>query len=245
MNAGDSIIIEEEKEHHAPIATGETADNESMVHVGIKSNIARAFSQLTLCDAMTAEYMMNRTQYDKLMRHENEEDMHVEFRKDRRFYKKRIFALTRDLFNKKTRDVEIVAPFNAYIKECIKYLKFKDMSDIIQMEHAEQPAEVDDDGFEGGMTTDYATDFCAVGDGDEEKEKGEKEKGDGVDIISRANEYCMKQSPEVKRISLDNYVVVQTPPSSDDHPQLIIPKRKEINLRDPSFKTKGLKQKRR
>jgi hypothetical protein len=202
-------------------------------------SFTRAFSQLTLCDAMTAEYMMNRTQYDKLMRHENEEDMHAEFRKDRRFYKKRIFALTRDLFNKKTRDVEIVAPFNAYIKECIKYLKFKDMSDIIQMEHAEQPAEVDDDGFDGGMTTDYATDFCAVGDGDEEKEKG-----DGVDIISRANEYCMKQSPEVKRISLDNYVVVQTP-SSDDHPQLIIPKRKEINLRDPSFKTKGLKQKRR
>ena len=57
------------------------------------------------------------------------------FRKERKYYKKRILALTKDLINKKCDDKEILDPFQEYLKYCIKYLKFKDIADMIQNEN--------------------------------------------------------------------------------------------------------------
>ena len=57
--------------------------------------------------------------------------------------------------------------------------------------------------------------------------------------LNKANELCFK-SKEVKKITLDNYVIRQNVKKSEP---VVYPKQFTFNPRDPSFKHKGLKPK--
>lgn len=55
-----------------------------------------------------------------------------------KFYKKRIYALTKQLLNKRsTNDIPITVKesFNSYLKNCVSYFEFIDKSDLMQNEY--------------------------------------------------------------------------------------------------------------
>ncbi len=199
---------------------------------------------LNACDAVTLEYLINPAHYDRFMK-KNDMDADATFRRDRRFYKRRLFALVKGLFNKTITDMEITVPFNHFLKESIQYLKFKDLSETLQQEYNN-----DDDNHNDASQSEYIqTDFEPNDDDNYHTVKYKKNKNNknnnnnhplnknGIDIdnptpLQTANSLCMKQ-PEVKKITMDQFVIVKNKPSNE---KLSLPQRKEINLRDPKFR---------
>ena len=102
-------------------------------------------------NAITLEYMINPKIYDK---HINNKDRDEIKKSDVSFYRKRIIALTKELFStKNTHTNSINTPFNQYIKECIEYLRFQDKFDLLQEEFSDisytTPVYTDDNDIEG------------------------------------------------------------------------------------------------
>jgi hypothetical protein len=64
------------------------------------------------------------------------------------YYKERIIELTRDLFLDSGDDTDVNESYHAYMKCCIRYLKWKDVTNMIQDEkygHGHEEAEADTD----------------------------------------------------------------------------------------------------
>lgn len=81
------------------------------------------------------EFLMNPELYQKYM-DSKEKDISNNFIQDKRFYKKRIIQLTKDMF-KDERDLpeSLKQCFKSYLKNCILYLKVEDKTEIIQTEY--------------------------------------------------------------------------------------------------------------
>ena len=85
---------------------------------------------------VTLDCLMNKSQYDKYVANKNSKKIN---KKDRKFYKKRIFNLTRELLL--DNDIsfnlfpDIKIAFDNYINLCIHYFKNLDNNDIIQEEY--------------------------------------------------------------------------------------------------------------
>ena len=181
-------------------------------------------SGLNMLDDMTLAYMVNTSQYEKYLK-KNHIDYDSAFKRDIRFYRKRIVSLTKDLFkeqfeNDKNQNV-LVGAFNIYMRACISYLKFSDQSDTIQKCYVCL-----------GMTTDQNQmneTSCVC------KNKNEND----LFELHKANELCFKPK-EVKKITLDNYVIRKNVKKSEP---VIYPQQFTFNHRDPAFKHKGLKSK--
>jgi len=79
---------------------------------------------------------MNPSQYDKFLKKSKITDNTVH-QKEVKFYRKRIIALTRNLFKNEIDDKDMISSFNCYVLSCIDYLKFMDKSDIIQDDYVD------------------------------------------------------------------------------------------------------------
>ena len=95
-------------------------------------------SGLNTVDDVTLAYMVNTAQYEKYLK-KNRLDYDSVFKRDIRFYRKRIISLTKELFKNQNEtdknqnsDVTMVGAFNMYMRACISYLKFSDQSETIQ-----------------------------------------------------------------------------------------------------------------
>jgi len=195
---------------------------------------------LNACDAVTLEYLINPAHYDRFMK-KNDMDADTTFRRDRRFYKRRLFALVKDLFNKTITDMEITVPFNHFLKESIQYLKFKDLSETLQQEYAnDDNNHADNDASQSEY---IQTDFEPNDDENDNNNNNNNNNNNPTSthphphphpptLLQTANSLCMKQ-PEVKKITMDQFVIVKNKPSNE---KLTLPQRKEINLRDPKFR---------
>ena len=198
-------------------------------------NSANPISSWNDCDEYTLTLMSNRTQYKKYIKAKvgpNGEILNQEvsvtdghsihhvttYKKEKKYYKKRIITLTKDLFNKKyEEDKDITEPFNEYVKSCIKYLKFKDISNIIQNDHND--------------TTDTHSDKDEVIDNTTQPETATPT-ATPTDECDNGNKIFMKPY-DIRRTTLDHYVrrkpanelYTQPPPK-----QMILPKIKEYNL---------------
>ena len=53
------------------------------------------------------------------------------FRKEKMYYKERILNMTRDLFHERCENDNINDAHQAYIKSCIEYLKWNDITDMV------------------------------------------------------------------------------------------------------------------
>jgi hypothetical protein len=201
-------------------------------------------------DEYTLTLMSNRTHYKKYIKAKvgpngdtvkqdvNVNDGHsihyaTTFRKERKYYKKRILALTKDLFNKKCEDKDIVDPFNEYLRCCIKYLKFKDISDIIQKEN---------NGFVKDKESKELTDISVVNTQSELDKRiesgandGDANDGDANDAdannaeeLNKANKLCMKQYTG-QGSTLDRFVTIKRSDEASQ-PQMILPQIREFNV---------------
>jgi hypothetical protein len=174
--------------------------------------------------------MVNTTQYEKYLKKNNMNYDSV-FKRDIRFYRKRIISLTKDLFKNQNEtdknqnsDVTMVGAFNMYMRACISYLKFSDQSETIQKCYVCLGIT---DGNQSNENIKNQKCIC--------KNKNENE----LFELNKANELCFK-SKEVKKITLDNYVIRKNVKKSEP---VVYPQQFTFNPRDPVFKCKGLKPK--
>ena len=82
---------------------------------------------------LTLSVMANRSKYDKCKKTlANTSDTAQEtFRKEKMYYKERILNMTRDLFHERCENDNINDAHQAYIKSCIEYLKWNDITDMV------------------------------------------------------------------------------------------------------------------
>lgn len=154
-------------------------------------------------------------------------------KRDKKFYKKRILNVTRDLFLNDDVNVspDVKESYNNYIKHCIEYFKMLDKSDIIQNEH---------------------NDKIILENEDEEKitlENVNNDKNEEIDDSSNSNNITPnnKEYNNVNSIlfnktnknnTLDNFVK-KIHIENNKIPE-IIPRKRKINLKDPLLKFKGV-----
>ena len=184
--------------------------------------------KLNTVDDVTLEFMVNTAQYEKYLR-KNHIDFDSGFKRDLRFYRKRIISLTKDLFKSENGiqngtenqniDVTMVGAFNMYMRACISYMKFSDQSETIQKC--------------------YVCLGISSENNDLKKCTCKNNSENNIDELNRANALCFKPK-EVKRITLDNYVIRKNVKNAEP---VVYPQQFTFNPKDPSFKYKGLKTK--
>ena len=180
---------------------------------------------LNSVDDATIEYMVNITQYEKYLR-KNNIDYNTGFKRDLKFYRKRIILITKDLFKNELKDVTLNGAFNMYMKACISHLKFEDLSETIQKCYVCM-------GIVAGeqtTTTQQQQQQCIC-----------NARLDALNAfeLNKTNEICFKPK-EVKKLTLDTYVIKKS--SSQKKEPVIFPQQFKFNTKDPTFKYKGLKK---
>jgi hypothetical protein len=141
-------------------------------------------------------------------------------KKDKKFYRRRILSLTKDLLSKEESEI-IVSPdikyaFDNLVKTCVSYFKILDRNDIIQ------------------------EDFNDFNKGINEEIKEEKELSESEQFLKEENEKLLMRSVKMSTHSLDNFIKIKMTKQAEE---LIIPQQKEINLKDPILKNKGVHKK--
>jgi hypothetical protein len=166
---------------------------------------------------VSLDYLINKKQYKNQFTSFSENSMNKKtIRKDKKFYRRRIVSLTKDLLYKEESEI-IVSPdikyaFDNFIKTCINYFKLLDTNDIIQKDYNEFDSDTE--------ITDNKTD---------ESEFSQK--------IKEENEKLLMRSVKISNHSLDNFIKIKMTKKPED---LIIPQQKEIDLKDPILKNKGV-----
>jgi len=162
---------------------------------------------------VSLDCLINKTQYQKCMINSIAKKIN---KKDKKFYRKRILNLTKELLISKEDDddvnifPDITYAFDNFIKTCIHYFKILDKNDIIQEDYKELNQEINQEI---------------------------KELNETSEILKEENEILLMRSIKIANPSLDNFVkftMIKTPE------KIIIPKKKEINLKDPILKNKGI-----
>jgi hypothetical protein len=201
-----------------------------------------ATTTMSACDKLTMDTMINSAAYSKyISRKDNETKTKLdETKTERRFYKKRIIELTKQLIKNMdhVKDSSVINACSAYFNACIMHFKFVDLSDTIQTEHC---AEVDPEPSTFSVTSELVH--------------------NGVQHID--SEFFSADSAHVKKISIMNnekniLEKLFISPDSEKEPPVkpgsvsgsrpgssssSIPRVIEIDFKDRQFKTKGIKPK--
>lgn len=185
-----------------------------------ETNIEEKFnnSSSIYINKITLDCLMSKKQRNKL----GQDIFSIKYdKKDKKFYRRRIINLTREmLLNNNIEDIllDVKETFDAYVKACIGFFKVKDETDIIQADM-------------------NLNELCFL----EEITKDDKIL-DKDDIVTpeEANKLMMK-TIKINKLPLDNFVTIKNLKISKEEP--ILPKQKDINLKDPILKNKGIRKK--
>ena len=161
-----------------------------------------------LVSEITLEYLMNRDQYAKYVKQKNDKPK----KQDKRFYKKRLIDLTKQLLNNEIEPQvfpDIVKGFDSYVKMCIDYFKSLDRRDILQEEYKESSLGEDPLLVTSTVETQPLVDDC----------------------VSRL--FHIKEPNSLEKIVKRTKLPVKKS-------SVILPLQKEINLKDPILKNKGI-----
>ena len=166
------------------------------------------------------EFLMNKFQYEK---YKNSLSLGFKknYKKDKKFYKKRTFELTKQLLNHENPDritTMVLNSFDNYFKDCIEYFKILDKTDIIQEDYIEY-------NLEEKIINDVSNNLPNILD-------------ETIHDTSY-NSLLTTHSININQTSLlDNFVTVKNVKLN----KMILPKQKKINLKDPILKNKGIKK---
>ena len=201
---------------------------------------------LDAVDHVTLDLMVNQPQYERYLR-AKEADLTGKYEKAKRFYKKRISEMTRDLLKgepETVNDIFVLQSFDAYAKACITYFRNKDKNDTLQEEHMAECVTV------GYLPPIAETDSVNLGndnagnDNADNEDDGDNGPGALNDSSKKKLELLMTFDKHKAVPTLDTYVIKTTPATASSAAP-IIPKHREINLDDPKFKTKDIKPKKK
>jgi hypothetical protein len=177
-----------------------------------------------LISEITIGYLMSKDQYAKYIMNKSNNGSTTSsnsIRKDKKFYKKRIYDLTKQLINNEKPEgvySGIIDTFELYTKICIEYFKTLDKTDIIQKDY-------------NGLITDVSSNAEVHIDSLQNAQN-----------IEEANKLMMRLVKITEPNSLEKLVKRTIIKNVDAKPN-IPPKQKEINLKDPILKNKGIRKK--
>jgi hypothetical protein len=172
-----------------------------------------------LINQITLNCLMNKHQYEKYVANKISKSIDDD---DKKFYRKRIYCLTKELLLSKGKEKEkdkdlspdVKYAFDNYVKSCIHYFKVLDRHDILQDEYKD------------------------IDSKSEEKEELllEDEKLE-INKDENLEEKLFVRSIKMCNPSLDSFVTVT---STKKPEEFIIPQQREINLQDPILMNKGI-----
>ena len=180
-----------------------------------------------LVSEITLEYLMNKDQYAKYILNKSNNGSSSSsnsIRKDKKFYKKRIYDLTKQLINNEKPEgiySGIIDTFELYTKVCIEYFKTLDKTDIIQEDY-------------NGLITDVSSNTNINTQNTQNIQNAQN--------TEEANKLMMRLVKITEPNSLEKLVKRTMIKNVDAKPN-IPPKQKEINLKDPILKNKGIRKK--
>jgi hypothetical protein len=184
--------------------------NEIVMNEIVEKNEPKENKLLT---EITIDYLINKKTYERIMKSKKEifEDYYKE---DKKFYRKRINNLTRNMMDNKKElyPNHIHRAFENYIKEAIEYFKILDETDLIQEDYI-------------GLQL-----LEEMGIEDEEVEKI-NEINDNEIIKS----FLLPKNTQTS--NLDNFVKIK---KTQEEQQIKLPIQREINLTENQYKTKGI-----
>ena len=90
-------------------------------------------NELNELNELTLSVMANRTKYDRCKKTlaNTSDTVQETFRKEKLYYKERILNMTRDLFHERCENDTINDAHQEYIKACVEYLKWNDITDMV------------------------------------------------------------------------------------------------------------------
>jgi hypothetical protein len=203
---------------------------------------------MSACDKLTMDTMINTATYSKyISRKDNETKTKLdETKTERRFYKKRIVELTKQLIKNMdhVKDSSVVNACSTYFNACIMHFKFIDLSDTIQTEHYVEPS--GNTNVDGNVEPDSDLDLNPdlVHNGvkhiDSEFFSADSVNTNHVkkiNIMNNEKNILEKLfiSPDSEKEPINNVSKYNTTTS--------IPRVIEIDFKDQQFKTKGIKPK--
>jgi len=193
----------------------------TMVSHVVKPNNPATINNIDSVNYITLETMANSDTYNKYLK-KNNLDHDTVLKSEKKFYRKRILAMVKDiLYNNLDNNSDcpvndvVINAFNTFARLCVSHFKFKDTMDNIQGDYK-------------GMNV---VDKSSASTGEQ---LGEENEGWSID---EANKLFMKQVDK-KVITMDNFVTKTSPPQDE----MILPKTKELNLKDPKYKKKDIKK---
>ena len=171
---------------------------------------------------VTLNCLMNKDQYNKYVTNNTIKLPRTVNKKDKKFYKKRIYNIIKQLLSSQETEIEprlftdVQKSFDNFVNICIHSLKVIDKTDIIQDDYK---------GIAESITLNL--DLNKELDADDINTKEE------ADLI-------LVRSIKIANPSLDNFVKRKYTKAPE---QIVMPQQKDINLRDPNLKIKGIKEK--
>jgi hypothetical protein len=208
-----------------------------------------ATTTMSACDKLTMDTMINTAAYSKYMsRKDNETKTKLdETKTERRFYKKRIIELTKQLIKNTdhVKDSSVINACSAYFNACIMHFKFVDLSDTIQTEHYVEPSG-NPDIVNVDVNVDDNADPDLVYNGvkhiDSEFFSAEQNRNiSHVKKLNTTNEKNILEKlfiSETEPVKSQNSTTTTTTTTTSSVPRVI-----EIDFKDRQFKTKGIKPK--
>lgn len=169
----------------------------------------------SLINQITLDCLLNKKMYNNQIKNNKTKQINHE---ERKFYRKRIYNLFKDMISENSPDnllLDVKYAYENYINATINYFKIIDSNDIIQGEHDSETNE------------DLET-------------NRDLEKDISNNSVEAADAILMR-SVKMDPPTLDKYIKRSKTKPLNDQPKLIIPKQKEINLNDPQLKNKGIK----
>jgi len=177
-------------------------------------NNVKHVNQFNYVDQVTLECLMNKDQYSLHMKPASRSKKINN--SDRKFYKKRIYDLTKQLLNNETTEKmfpDVFFSFESYIKACIDYFKVLDKTDILQEDYQHLPS---GEYFPEELNTDHISN-------------------------SQDADQLMLRTIKIQEPNALEKLVKRT--STKLKKPMILPREKEINLKDPNLKNKGIRKK--
>jgi len=171
---------------------------------------------------VTLNCLMNKDTYNKYVKNNTIKLPNSVNKKDKKFYKKRIYNIIKQLLSSQETEIEprlftdVQKSFDNFVNICIHSLKVIDKTDIIQ-----------DDYKDIAESITLNLDLNKELDDDDIKTKEE------ADLL-------LLRSIKITNPSLDNFVKRKYTKAPQ---QIMMPQQKDINLRDPNLKIKGIKDK--
>ena len=164
---------------------------------------------------VTLDCLLNKEMFGKHLKYQKSKSIN---KQERKFYKKRIFSLFKELLlgNEPTGLLpDVKYAYENFSNACIHYFKAIDNNDLIQAEY---------DNIEIKINNSNEQDL------NKESNFSKSEEADKI----------LMRSIKMEIPTLDKYVKKTSTKKKEN---IILPKQKTINLQDPELKNKGLKKK--